>query len=429
MFPKFKAPNFVFLTIAQFLLAAVSTAQWSDVQYLGQGGEPNLAADGKGNVYLSTQEPGRILASDAWGANLKVLRRFSHELGDTCVVPIGGRNIAYAFMRSFTPGISVWRGTGFHDFFAPMSLVAGDPDREWLGYDPTNDNLLMVYAKGSISRPGGIVFSGASMDDAAFTTLEDIGDEFSYDPSFAVSTCGTNRYLLWQHSANRSTMDRYYFASQTAGETFSTRLQIAIPVFPGDPTYNKEDWTQACVASSGDNTVVIAYPKYTSKLVDGIRTDCLLLYFRVSFNGGSSFEHEQSVLPPSELSHAIRQFQRSPGPLTLPYIETQPWISTDANGRFHIAFLDNRNGYDKGDSDSGNGTVFGQWTVRHAECLNALDTFEQSENVSNMWRAERPPLDFLGCAADSRYVYVTWREGAKGGTAKSPLYFARKPLD
>ena len=66
-------------SVAFLALAALSVAQWPDVQRLGQGGESFVSTDGKGNVYATSHQPCKLYVSHDFGKSFAK----SHDLPES----------------------------------------------------------------------------------------------------------------------------------------------------------------------------------------------------------------------------------------------------------------------------------------------------------------------------------------------------------
>jgi hypothetical protein len=193
----------------------------------------------------------------------------------------------------------------------------------------------------------------------------------------------------------------------------------------------QERWILSSITASGPDKVILTYPGYEIITVDRRPTKVFLQHYRVSTDGGKTFSPGRTVLSKLELSAAVRNFnQKGGGNLALPYyIENLPWLAADPAGHIHFVFTDNRDG-----AASTAAHPLANWRVRYAECDALPGDFGPSEPLSEDYAAKRPPMDFISCAADSKFIYASWTE-TPGSNADYPgaqiftgdLYVGRKP--
>jgi hypothetical protein len=412
-------------------LACLSNAQWKDRKLLGPGGESTVATDGKGNVYVTTHLPCKLYESHDFGSSFEPKMSFPDGACDMDVLAWPNGNVNVSYIKN---GI-----TGFASYFSldngatinQGSALSGQLDREWLAPNLLNDELYMDYSDGYIGGPRSIgVFLGASTDHGkTFTKRTKIDKEPAgdspVDPYLASSSDG-KIYAMWATSKDYDTIDRFDFAYSTDnGHTFSGHQTLC--------TFNKtlgttqERWILGCITAYGKDKILVIFPNYEKMTVDGKEYKPLLMYYRMSSDGGKTFSDPKLVSSKDEIEANIRSFaatKHSDANVGY-YLQTLPWTCVDGRGHFHIVYQDNRDG-----QVSYNNDYFDQWHVRFAT-LKEDSGFGPSERVSDDATCIRPPLDFESCSADDQRVYVSWTE-CPGFTSGWPFtgntYVARRPL-
>jgi hypothetical protein len=422
-------------------LAGASHAQWNDRIKLGTGGESTVATDGQGNVFVTAHAPCEIFSSHDWGASFAEKKDFPDGFCDVHVYAWPNGRVNLSFIKPNVAGLSSYYSGDNGRTFKKGAGVDGPLDREWLAPNLTNGDLFMDYSHGYIGGPKseGIFLAlshdgGKSFNQISKVDKEPAGD-YAVDPYLVSSTDG-KLYAMWSTSRDYNTIDRFDFAvSKDGGRTFDYHQNIGtLSKNLVDKTPKKEvvdtqeRWILGCLASHGANEVLAIYPDFGKVTVDGIEYKPLLLYYKVSTDGGKSFGTGKTVSSQSELEQAIRAFEKNKKADTnyAVYTQTLPWACDDPYGRFHVAFQDNRSGQGLLGKD-----YFGKWQVRFASLDAPEGEFGPSERVSEDVICKRPPLDFLSCAADKKRAYVSWTQipGVRDDMVfTGDLYVARKIL-
>lgn len=412
------------------ILPASASAQWPDVRQLGLGGEPFVAADGKGNVYVTSHMPAQLLISRNYGESFGDPFKFRNALGDLHIVTWGEGRVHLTYMLGSADGLKSWFSTD-----AGKNLTEGEPlmgpfDREWIAVNPQTHEVYLAYSDGYIGGPPSKgIFLAASGDGGrtfAKRSRVDVEAEGRYavDPYLVNSPAG-RLYAAWATTSDQDTIDSYAFAaSEDGGHTWEHRQTIArTRKTLGD---TQERWMLGGLVAVGEDSVIVYYQDYGQIRVDGKEHRPLLAYYRVSKDAGKTFSEARLVMPRDEITEAIRSFERGRKlPRKAPhYTQTLPWMASDPSGRVVAVLQDNREGQQVLD-----GEPLGLWQVR----LLSHDgsAFGRSEAVSAPYVAKRPPLDFMGCAVDGKYVYVVWTESTSPMAEwefSGRLMFGRKSL-
>lgn len=387
--------------------ASVCFSQWSSLLLPGQGGEPNLATDGRGNVYLTTHMDGQIFKSSNFGQSYTLKNSFSSTSFDFNVVAKRDGNVIVTYISELLDGIKNWYSTDFANTFNVGSGPTGPLDREWMAVDPSSNNIFLIYSRGYIGGPsstgvylsksidGGQTFSEVSrVDDDNAPTVEPV------DPYLATSSNG-RVYAMWATSTDANSIDNFKFAYSTdGGITFTGHKVLA--------TINKtlgnaqERWILGSIVSNGANFVAAIYANYEQIEVDNVTYFPLLVHYTYSQDGGQTFSTPKTVSSPVEIADAIRSFEANKiANINYPfYLQTLPWAATDPLGFVHVAYADNRDG-----QALIQGQPNGLWQIRYAR---GTTTFSNSERLSASFKMRRPALDFLSIAADTKQVYASW---------------------
>lgn len=417
---------------ARFALAALSAlslahAQWTDVKQLGKGGEAYVSTDGKGNVYATSHEPGRLYVSHDFGQTFGIV----HDLPDcmcdvtSTVGPDGKLYVIY--IRPGVSGMQVMMSGDQGKTIDKGGVLNGPFDREWIVAHPKTGEIGYDYSEGYIGGPKskGIFYARSTDGGKTFATLTRIDKEaeghYPVDPYLTIGSEG-RIYAAWATSSDYNKIDNYKFAaSDDGGKTWTSHTEIGAT----HPGYGdtQERWMLGSIAASGPDTVMMVYEDYLSLSVDGKEMRPLLAFYRVSRDGGKTWASAKPCLSPKEITEAMRAYRVGGGDAKGPYIQTLPWLAADGKGGIHLAFVDNRAG---GKADKGK--TLGLWQVRFAS-WTPDGGFGASEAVSKAWPASRPPLDFLGCCADGENAWVIWTQNpdaAGGWDFSGDLYIARK---
>ncbi len=397
-----------------FALLAHATAQWQ-TQKIGQGGETTVATDGIGHVYVTGHLPCTLFTSTDWGGNFKPTQTFPDALGDMFVMarPDGHVNLVYG--RTRIDGIGTWYSTDFAQTLNRGTDPMGPYDREWTTVNATTGRIFMDYSDGYIGGPKSKGVFLVKSDDNGNTFSKPVrvdrepANSYAVDPYITRLPAG--RILcMWQVSTDYNTIDAFRLAySDDEGKTFSIPQTLATfdKAVAGKPVDTQERWILGSITASGPDKVVITYPGYEIVTVDRRPTKVFLQHYRVSTDSGQTFGPGRAVLSKLELSAAVRRFNQKGGAnLAYPYyIENLPWLAADPAGHIHLVFIDNRDG-----AASTSVHPLANWSVRYAESDALPGDFGASEPLSEDYAARRPPMDFISCAADSKFVYASWTE-------------------
>ncbi|MDI9639412.1 sialidase family protein [Kamptonema cortianum] len=382
-----------------------------------------MTSDDKGRVFVTSHIPTQVFVSNNWGESFKLTRTFEESLGDMVALPLGGDKVMAVFMppkinglltRLSVDGGLTWKeGTG----------IMGRPlDREWPAKHPSGA-VFMVYSDGYIGGPEskGIFIARSDDDGLSWKEITRVDNEpagvFAIDPHIAILESG-RICVLWTTSTDKNTIDQYRVAvSDDLGVTFKHKQTIAeIKKTDGD---TQERWMLGCLAGYGKTRLAVVYSRHQQ--VGGANT--LLTRVRVSENGGETFGEEQLAVPQDYLQESVATYKRpgvNPAEVSH-YIQCEPWADYDTNGNLHLVWYDNRLG-----QVSRGSSRINTWQTFHTVLGNG-----KPSAISSPFQANRPPMDFLSCNADSRFVHAAWTEndGATRGWAfTGKLMFARKLL-
>ena len=421
--------------ICLLILVAISSkahSQWSEKVLLGNGGEPTVSTDGLGNVFATCHLPSCLYISRDWGKTFKEKKSFTDSLGDVQVLAWTNGRVHVVYMLSDITGMTGWYSSDSGKTFKKSNVVPGPLDREWVAADPKKNILYMNYSNGYIGGPKskGVFLAisrdeGATFSESVRIDKEAPGD-YPVDPYLVTSSDG-RIYAMWTTSKDYDTIDRYRFAySDDGGKTFTGHRTIGELHKKLGTT--QERWMLGTLVASGPKTVMAIYQDYQSYTVDGVETHPLTMLVSVSNDGGATFSEPKPLLSDDEMQKAIRQFRskmnlKGTNPT---FIQTEPWASASPNGTIHVVWQDNRDGHGMSGKN-----ILGKWHVRYVTINNNGLASGESERVSPNTMTIRPPLDFISCAADSKYVYAIWSE-----TPNNPadmqfsgnLYIARKEI-
>lgn len=417
--------------LACLALPLCATAQWKDLKKLGQGGEAFVATDGKGSIYVTSHQPSQLLTSRDWGASFGVHKLFPDSMCDLHVTANGSGMVNLIYIRNGVTGLVPWVSKDGLQTFEQGNVLEGPFDREWLAVDPRTNAVHVAYSEGYIGGPASTgVYLASSKDGKTFSRTSRVDNEpanaYPVDPYLAIGS-GGRLYGMWGTTTDRNTIARFGFSSSNDGGKSWSNHQVVTQLDPalGD---TQERWMLGCLLAVGADTVYAFYPNYASVDVDGKPAKALLVNYKVSTDGGKTFSSGRPTLNDGEIQEAIRSFRKGQkaGAAFDYYIQTLPWACTSPSGRVFLAFQDNRSGQ----RDVG-GAMLNVWHVRWAELADNAKGCDPSERVSYDVACFRPPLDFLACAADSKYGYVIWTETPDlnaGWVFTGDLMFGRRIL-
>lgn len=397
--------------IVAFLVPVFASAQWTDVKRIGTGGEAFVAADGKGNVYVTAHLPAQLLVSRDFGDTFGEPLKFRNALGDLHVITWGKGRLHLAYMYGQAEGLKSWFSTDAGKTLLEGESHPGPYDREWIAVNPKTNEVYMNYSDGYIGGPDskGIYLAASTDGGKTFTRRSQIDKEpvgkFAVDPYLANNPNG-RLYAAWAVSSDKDTIESYKFAmSEDGGKTWQRRQTIAETQRTLGDT--QERWMLGGILAVGDDTVICYYQDYMELEVAGRKHRPLLTQYRISTDAGGTFSEPRLLTPRSEVETAIGAYERGKkGDKNFPiYIQSLPWMCADPAGNVHAVFQDNRSGQSWFEGDALN-----LWSVRHLTMPKGKDAFDTSEKVSQDYIAKRPPLDFMACTADATRLYIVWTE-------------------
>ena len=398
---------------------------------------------------MTCHEPVSVYTSHDSGASFGTPKKFDEGFCDVDIITWPNGHVNLSFIKPQVAGLASYYSFDHGGTFHRGVGVDGPLDREWLATNLSNGELYMDYSHGYIGGPKstGVFLAASENQGKTFKQRSRIDKEpagdYPVDPYLTSSSNG-RIYAMWSTSRDYNTIDRFDFAYSTdGGHTFTGHKTMGTvhkdlvdnDAKDSDRVDSQERWILGCFAASGPKKLVVIVPDFGKVTVDGKEYHPLLLYYRVSEDGGATFSEPKTVTPEDELQANIRSFEANKKSTTnFPiYVQTLPWACSDPYGRFYIAYQDNRSGQAPLSSDGDKqGPYYDKWQVRFAAMTNMSSGFEASERVSEDTICKRPPLDFLSCAADSKRAYVSWTE-TPGNTSdwafSGNLLFARKILE
>jgi len=399
------------LVLITLVLGLSARAQWKDRVSLGNGGEPKIATDGKGNVFATCHLPCKVYVSRDWGATFGEPFALKDAFCDVDVLAWPDGRVNLVAIKNGVSGLLPWYSTDSGAKFESGKGLDGPLDREWLACNPTSGEVYWNYSHGYIGGPKSKGIFLAASSDGGKTFVERSRIDKPADGVFAVDPYLANNpdgrlYAMWATSVDYNTVVSFEFASSSdGGRTFTGHQSLA--EFDAKRGDIQERWMLGSLVSAGKDGVYMVYPDYVDVPLDGKVHKAFVLHWRASGDGGKTFSKGIPVTPEKELHEAIRSFAKAKtAEENFPYyIQTLPWLCSDPSGNVHLAFQDNRRGQKKVDE-----VTMGLWQVRFSSCFNQKQGFGVSEQVSEPFASRRPPLDFISCAADAKRVYVIWVE-------------------
>lgn len=421
-----------FLLTTLALISLPAAAQWADIKRIGTGGESTVATDGKGSVFIAYHQPGELQISRDWGATFTEKHAFTDALGDVHLAAWGEGRVHLAYLIPGSKGIKNYYSFNGGKTMREGTTIAGSLDREWVVPNLRTGEVHLIFSNGYIGGPKSEGIFVNKTTDYGRTFGKPSRVDLPSEDSLAVSpyltaTPNGKLYAAWAVSKDFNNISGFDFAYSTdSGKTWKghTNLASSTPSL-GD---TQERWMLGGLVSVGEDRVIAYYHDYTEIDIDGQKHKPLLTYMRISDDGGQSFSKATTVLPMDEIKASIKSylaaFSRDESyPV---YIQTLPWMATDAEGNVHIALMDNRTGQTAVET-----RVMNRWGVRYTKLAKGAKEFGPSEQVSPPFAAVRPALDYNGCAVDSKYVYITWSENPnspKNGDYTGDLFLGRKAI-
>ncbi len=428
------------LCFSALTLCSSAFAQWDDIKRVGNGGETYVSADGTGGVYISSHIPVQVMVSKNWGETFDKPFVFPKSLGDTVVMARPGGKALVSYMYSFDKaGMATWTTSDFGATWKEGSGIPGRPlDREWPVINEKTNTAYLIYSDGYIGGPkskGVFVSSSSEGGTGAWKELSRVDKEeegtYAVDPHLVQSSDG-KLYAFWNTSKDYNTVDAYKFAmSDDGGKTWKnhTTLGVSTKKIGEKATDTQERWMLGGLSAFGATKLMAFYVDYKAVDVYGETKAALVSNVRYSEDAGKTWTAPQTILNSKEITKASTAYydKRTSGDNYAWYIQCLTWGCFDAQGRPHFVFYDNRDGQAKiGEKD------YNRWHLRHAWATKFGETTVDSERVSKVITCKRPPLDFICCTADSKYLYVTWTETPKSTgdwDFSGEFYFGRKKLD
>lgn len=398
-------------------------AQWPGIVQLGQGGEPTVTTLNNGTVYVTSHLPTQVFLSRDWGATYKLVKTFPESLGDMVGLPITNGTILSVFMPPQINGLMTRLSGDFGATWTNGIGIMGRPlDREWPAKHPSGA-IYMVYSDGYIGGPDskGIFISKSDDMGMSWSEVGRVDDSrpgtFAVDPHMVIGDDGTI-HVLWTTSKDKNTIDEYKVASSTdGGRTFKNYVLLGTANKSQGDT--QERWMLGGLAAGGKSNVAAFFVGY--KLVDNLNT--MQVFVRTSSDSGATYSPATSVVPNKEIAESVASYKRNRRgtPAVTWYSQCVAWADYDDFGKLHLVWYDNRTGQTQRGANALN-----VWHLRHTVLGDPY-----SEQVSKDFAAMRPPLDFVSCVADSKYVYATWPENDGSGSGwdfSGKLFVARKAL-
>lgn len=431
------------------LLATTLTAQtvipvhppapaWSTVS-LGQAGEPSVAADGNGHVYVTGHQynaqsgTGIFYASANWGQTFPTSRTFTGACCDFQVKTAPDGKVFVIYMTQAIDGIMCAVSSNFGtSFYQNKKVLTGPYDREW--FDFRTGKVDIAYSDGYIGGPTsvGVFYSSSADNGNSFTGKvrvdnESVGSQ-PVDPTL-ISNPDSNIVLVgWNTSLDSSTCYSAKVARSTnGGASFTDHTTIAL--FNSSIGDTQERWcAQIPAVAAPNNNFYFIYQNYANVSVDGQTKKAFLLFYRRSRDGGHTWDPPKTVCPMPDIVKAIRLYESkkwTTSATVFPYyIQHQPWATIDPGGKLHVVWYDNRKGQQ-------NGVLNSYWTVYHTEALYDREDWQMSDAVGAPFLCVRPNLDFLSVAADNKYIYTAWikriSETSTGWSFYGNLFLSRRP--
>jgi hypothetical protein len=419
-----------FFVLGVLAAATVGCAQWPDVKRIASGGQPMLAADGKGGVYIASQQPCELRISRDWGETWTELHAFSQGVSDMALAVWGSGRVHLAYTVAGITGIRNHYSFDSGKTMRDGGKLDGGFDRARVVPNLSTGEVHLVYSEGYIGGPNSKgIFAVRSTDyGRSYSKPVRIDKEtegsLPVDPQLTATPSG-KLYATWSITKDSNRIVGLSFAHSTdGGKTWKGHASLAT-FKEGEDTQSR--WMQSGLIAHGEDRVVAYYHDYSEVQVDGTQHRPLLTWMRVSNDGGSTFSEPTPVMPMEEIRASIKAHSSSlvDGAPYGVYIQTLPWMAADGDGGLHLALIDNRSGQI---SIEGKGMT--RWGVRYLQMPMGRKEFGPSEQVSQPFAAVRPPLDSIGLTVDSKHVYISWPENSNSvldADYSGELFLARKP--
>lgn len=382
--------------------SATAHGQWDDIHKISRGGEPTITTDMKGTVYVTTHQPTQVLVSRDWGATFTKIVDFPESLGDMVGLPLDDKGTILAtFMPPKINGMLTRLSKDYGKTWEKGEGVMDRPlDREWPVKAP-DGSVYMIFSDGYIGGPAskGVYLVKSTDQGLTWKQVSRIDKEpagmGAVDPHMAISTTG-RIYAYWAVTPDRDTLSAHRVAiSDDGGKTWSHYQTLdTTDAKLGDV---QERWMLGGVACYGAKEVGFFFVRYRKLDDQAFLETC----YRLSHDGGLTFGEPIPVSTDEELRKTLENRKAmllGKGPNDI-LIQSVPWACYDTKGKFHIVYYENSDGQ----KDVG-GTNLDLWHLRHK-----VDG-SPSERVANDFAAVRPPMDFISCVADEKYLYVVWVE-------------------
>jgi len=419
----------LFFGMGILAITACASAQWSDVKRIAVGGQPMVVSDDKGGVYLASQQPCELRISRDWGDTWTEMHAFSQGVSDMTLAVWGSGRVHLAYTVAGVLGIRSHYSFDSGKTMRDGGRIDGGFDRARVAPNLSSGEVHLVYSDGYIGGPTSKgVFAVRSSDyGRTFSKPNRVDVEAegsqAVDPHL-ISTPSGKLYVTWGITKDSNRIAGLGFAhSSDNGKTWKGHTSVATFKQDGD---TQSRWMQSGLLSVGEDRVVVYYHDYSEVDVDGLKYRPLLLWMRVSEDGGASFSTAVPVVSMDEIRAGIKSHTSNlvEGAPYGTYIQTLPWMAVDGDGGLHLALVDNRSG-----QVSVDGKAMTRWGVRYHHMPKGSREFGPSEQVSQPFAAVRPPLDSIGLAVDSKHVYVSWPENSNSvleADYSGELYVGRK---
>jgi hypothetical protein len=410
--------------------APLQTSGSWETRTVGTGGETFVSTDGKGTVYISSHIPSQILTSRDSGASFGAPVSFPDSLGDVTHLALPDGRVIVTYLDRKLNGLIAQSSKDYGKTFTKGNAPFNRPlDREWLAYDAKRKQTALIYSDGYIGGPKSKgVFVAVSPDDGitwketARVDNETAGS-YAIDPHIVSLSDGT-LVGFWNTSVDYDKVNSFRTArSLDGGKTFTGHqtLQVIDPA-SGD---TQERWMLGGLASFGKSEVSAFFVRYESMALESGPLNTMRVCVRTSKDGGKTFGPARNVTRPDELTSSAASFLGGRLDATEPFRQVMAWGAYDPTGTLHLIWFDNRYGQSRVGEKS-----LSRWQLRYA-ALRPGQKDAVSEPVGKPFAAARPALDFICCAADRNFVYVTWTENqnsASGYDFSGTFMFARKKL-
>jgi hypothetical protein len=356
---------------------------------MGGSGDPALAFDSKGNVYLA----GIAFA----------------------VAPVPGPN----------PGrdsiVFVAKSADGGETYSQITVVARAVskftfhDKEWIAIDPTNDYVYMVWVRFNAAAIGEMVFSRSTNGGLTWSTPRIISNattgEFQVQGAYPVVTADGTLHITW---VDFQTSKIRYVRSTDHGSTFTAPVDIADVDEPPSPLPNATYRTALLPQTAADTgfsqfqgSIYVAWNDYRNGDTD--------VYMTFSRDGGNSWTDEFRVNTNPE-GDGSDQFM--------------PDIAVTPQGHVVLVWYDRRD-------DPNNTLVRPYFAISVDGGLNWTDmavgpAFNGDYGGTSFLSGESHLIgDYIGISASERFCALAWADTRNGSPQEpnSDIYGARVQIE